>query len=135
MIQIEGFLHSFEGRFKLVDINGFVNILKRSQLHGHDRCFHILESSDHDNLDLSIGSFDLPEQLDSINIRKTDVQNDNLGLTMLDMEPGSISVGCVENLMPLLLQIKFQGLTNMIVIINDEHFSHNPGPYFSLRNI
>jgi len=114
----------FDGTIQFIHINRFFEICEGAGLIGLDAGVYLVKCGNHDNLNVCILSFQILEHSESVDVRKTDVQDNHVGgaIFVLCQSLGSCTGG--YHTVAFLCKIHFQGLTHGRIIVNYENLVH-----------
>ena len=116
--QRRGLHGAFDDEQQLVDVKWFGDIVEGAELHGGDRGFHRLGGGKHDDLRGRRVFLDLLQDLEAVEARHQDVEQDDIERPLLDQLERLDARGSQEGLVAV-LEHHPQGLADARLVVND----------------
>ncbi len=104
---------------ELVVVDGLADVLESSKLDGFDRCLHVVESGDHDDVGLRIDLSDFLQHLDTVKTGEVDVQDDQVGRDLLEQTHSLVPVRGHVDIESLAREMSLECLPDQAVVIDD----------------
>ncbi len=86
----------------------------------------VAAAREHDDRDVFVAPADHPKKLDALDVRKAEVEDDQVGVLVQQLEPG-FAVGGLQDVMPLRAQPHTQELADGRLIVDDQHTERRGG--------
>ena len=122
---LAGVQQLYDGSIEFIDIDGFVDIVVGTFLHGLDGAVHIMKSCDHNDTNLRVLRLEVGQSFQAGSARHADVENDEIGTVAGGSFQPFIDACRQFYLVFLAAEMQLQRAAAGNIIINDKDLAHD----------